>query len=191
MAQRMACTLTFRLYTAILYSINRVVKNISESLPALRSTKVLDQLRERIRYLHYSIRTEQAYVYWVRAYIRFHGIRHPATMAGPEVEQFLGWLVSARNVSASTHRQALSALLLAAEESDEPDVVASAVGHADTAAVFGAALGVPVACRRISVTLRAGERAILGQYNGPRLPEGATALPDGASIRWLLVEVAA
>lgn len=111
MAQRRACTLTFRLYTAILYSINRVVKNISESLPALRSTKVLDQLRERIRYLHYSIRTEQAYVYWVRAYIRFHGIRHPATMAGPEVEQFLGWLVSARNVSASTHRQALSALL--------------------------------------------------------------------------------
>lgn len=87
------------------------MKNLTAPLPPLRSAKLLDQVRERIRYLHYSLRTEEAYVYWVRAYIRFHGIRHPATMAGPEVEQFLGWLVSERNVSASTHRQALSALL--------------------------------------------------------------------------------
>jgi site-specific recombinase XerD len=73
--------------------------------------KVLDQLRERIRYVHYSIRTEAAYVYWVRAFIRFHGVRHPATMGGEEVEAFLSWLANTRHVAVSTHRQALSALL--------------------------------------------------------------------------------
>jgi hypothetical protein len=100
----------------ILYSINGIVKNLTSPLPPLRALKVLDQLRERIRYLHYSLRLEEAYVYWVRAYIRFHGIRHPVTMAGPEVEAFLCWLVSERKVSASTHRQALSALLFLYEK---------------------------------------------------------------------------
>lgn len=80
-------------------------------LPALRSTKVLDQLRERIRLLHYSRRTEEAYVHWCRAFIRFHGIRHPMEMGGPEVEAFLGWLANDRQVAASTHKQALSALI--------------------------------------------------------------------------------
>jgi integron integrase len=80
-------------------------------LPALRSVKVLDQLRERIRYLHYSRRTEEAYVYWVRAFIRFHGLRHPAELGGGEVERYLSWLVNERSVAATTHRQALSALL--------------------------------------------------------------------------------
>ncbi len=55
------------------------MKTATAPLPPLRSVKVLDQLRERIRYLHYSLRTEQAYVHWVRAFIRFHGVRHPAT----------------------------------------------------------------------------------------------------------------
>jgi len=80
-------------------------------LPALRSTKVLDHLRERIRLLHYSRRTEEAYVHWCRAFIRFHGIRHPLEMGRPEVEAFLGWLASDRQVAASTHKQALSALV--------------------------------------------------------------------------------
>jgi hypothetical protein len=59
-------------------------------LPPLRSNKILDRLRERIRLLHYSRRTEEAYVHWCRAFIRFHGIRHPPEMGGPEVEAFLG-----------------------------------------------------------------------------------------------------
>ena len=87
------------------------VKSSTPPLPPLLSVKVLDQLRERIRYLHYSIRTEEAYVYWVRAFIRFHGLRHPNTMGGAEVEAFLSWLASTRRVAASTHKQALSALL--------------------------------------------------------------------------------
>lgn len=80
-------------------------------LPPLRSTRLLDQVRERIRYLHYSIRTEEAYVHWIRAFIFFHGRRHPGEMGGPEVEAFLSWLANERNVAVATHRQALSALL--------------------------------------------------------------------------------
>ncbi len=73
------------------------MKTATAPLPPLRSVKVLDQLRERIRYLHYSLRTEQAYVHWVRAFIRFHGVRHPATLGSSEVEAFLsGWRTSAR-----------------------------------------------------------------------------------------------
>lgn len=91
-----------------MYSINKMGKS---NLPALRALKLLDQLRERIRYLHYSLRTEEAYVYWVRAFIVFHGRRHPREMGKREIEAYLMHLVCVRNVSASTHRQALSALL--------------------------------------------------------------------------------
>jgi hypothetical protein len=73
--------------------------------------KLLDQLRERIRLKHYSIRTEQAYVQWVKRYIIFHGKRHPAEMGKAELESFLTSLAVERNVSASTQTQALSALL--------------------------------------------------------------------------------
>lgn len=87
------------------------MKSGAHNLPPLRSVKLLDQLRERIRYLHYSLRTEHTYVHWVRTFIHFHRLRHPADMGGPEVEAFLSWLAGTRKVSASTHKQALSALL--------------------------------------------------------------------------------
>jgi site-specific recombinase XerD len=80
-------------------------------LPVLNSTRLLDSLPERARYLHYSQRTEQAYVYGSKAFIRFHRLRHPVEMGKPEVEEFLSWLASERKVAASTHAQALSALL--------------------------------------------------------------------------------
>ncbi len=78
--------------------------------PPLRSTKILDQLRERIRLLHYIRRTEEACVHWCRAFIRFRGIRHPLEMGGPEVEAFLNGLANDRRVAASTHKQALICL---------------------------------------------------------------------------------
>ncbi len=81
------------------------------SKPPLRSARLLDQLRERIRYMHYSLRTEQAYLYWVRFFIRWHGMKHPRDMGAPEIEAFLTMLATNRKVSASTHNQALSALL--------------------------------------------------------------------------------
>jgi hypothetical protein len=77
----------------------------------LRSPRLLDQLRERIRYCHCSLRTEQSYVHWVRHFIRFSGMRHPREMGAPEVKAFLQHLAAQRQVSASTHKQALCALL--------------------------------------------------------------------------------
>jgi integron integrase len=80
----------------------------SSSLPPPR---LLDQVRERIRVKHYSLRTEQAYVGWIKRYILFHDKRHPREMGKREVEAFLGALAVERNVSAATQTQALSALL--------------------------------------------------------------------------------
>ena len=91
-----------------MYSYNKSAK---KHMPPLQAPRIVDQLRERIRYLHYSLRTEEAYVYWVKGYIRFHQLRHPADMGKAEIEAYLIWLVAQRNVSSSTHRQALSALL--------------------------------------------------------------------------------
>lgn len=67
--------------------------------------------------------------------------------------------------------------------------VQSAVGHADTAAVFSSVLDLHIDCNRVTVTLQKGDTALLGQYSGPRLEEGATSLPEGATIRWLYVQV--
>lgn len=78
------------------------MKSGSIPLPALRAVKVLDQLKERIRYLRYSARIEGAYTYWVRASIRFHGVRHPGEMGSADVEQFLCWLAQERM---SRHRR--------------------------------------------------------------------------------------
>jgi integron integrase len=80
-----------------------------------QSTRLLDQLREVIRYKHYSLRTEEAYVYWVKFFVRWHTrdgqARHPRDMGAAEVQQFLSMLTTQRNVSVSTHNQALSAVL--------------------------------------------------------------------------------
>ena len=84
-------------------------------MPVMRSARLLDQVRERIRYLHYSLSTEKAYLYWVRFFVRWsgrsEGMRHPRDMGVREVEAFLTMLATERRVSASTHNQALSALL--------------------------------------------------------------------------------
>jgi hypothetical protein len=67
--------------------------------------------------------------------------------------------------------------------------IESAVGHADTATVFGEQLGCSVPANRATVSLKKGDVVLVGQYRGPRLPEGATTLPAGATIQWLLVSV--
>jgi integron integrase len=71
----------------------------------------MDQLREALRSLHFSRRTEQTYCHWVKRYIHFHDVRHPAKMAEPEINAFLTHLAVKEKVSASTQNQALSALL--------------------------------------------------------------------------------
>jgi integron integrase len=84
--------------------------------PPLQSSRLLAQVRERLRYLHYSYRTEQAYVYWTRFFVHFHGLKHPRELGKGEVEAFLTMLATERKVSVSTHRQALSALLFLYKE---------------------------------------------------------------------------
>jgi integron integrase len=73
--------------------------------------RLLDQVRGKIRLKHYSLRTEQAYVDWIRRFIRHHGKRHPRDMGAGEVEAFLTHLAVAGRVAASTQNQAKSALL--------------------------------------------------------------------------------
>ena len=78
--------------------------------------KLLDQVSARIRVKHYSRRTEQAYIDWIKRYILHHGKRHPKEMGAVEVEQFLSYLASSRNVSSSTQNQAKSAILFLYKE---------------------------------------------------------------------------
>ncbi len=75
------------------------------------SPKLLDQVRNRIRLKHYSIRTEETYVGWIRRYILYHDKRHPKEMGEKEISQFLTDLAVNRKVAASTQNQAFNALL--------------------------------------------------------------------------------
>jgi len=77
----------------------------------MQKPKLLDQVRNAIRYKHYSYRTEEAYVYWIKRYIFFHNKRHPKEMGNEEVSQFLTHLAVHDKVAASTQNQAFSAVL--------------------------------------------------------------------------------
>ncbi len=73
--------------------------------------KLLDQVRDKICFKHYSLSTENTYVSWIKQYILFNGKRYPAEMGAAEVEAFLTYLATGRHVSSSTQNQALSAIL--------------------------------------------------------------------------------
>ena len=83
---------------------------------AINRPRLREQLRAAIRRRNYSRRTEQAYWFWIRWFIRHNGVRHPAEMGAEEVEAFLSWLATERNVAAATQNQALSALLFLYKE---------------------------------------------------------------------------
>lgn len=84
---------------------------MSDNNTTEKAPKLLDMVRDKLRLKHYSLRTEQVYVDWIKRYILFHGKRHPRDMGAREVEAFLTHLAVKRNVSASTQNQAKSALL--------------------------------------------------------------------------------
>jgi len=125
-----------------------------------QSLRLLDQLREVLRYKHYSLRTEEAYVYWVKFFVRWHTrnaqARHPRDMGAAEVQQFLSMLTTQRNVSVSTHNQALSALLFLYREvlgvqlpwlddvqrPTRPRRIPSVLTSTEVAALFSAMTGV-------------------------------------------------
>ena len=75
------------------------------------SPKLLDRVRWQLRVKHYSVRTEQAYVDWIRRYILFHRKRHPNQMSEKEITEFLTHLAVKKHVAASTQNQAFCALL--------------------------------------------------------------------------------
>jgi len=77
----------------------------------MTSPKLLDQVRIVARVKHFSLKTEQAYVHWIRRFILFHKKRHPKEMAEPEIRQFLAHLAVNLHVSASTQTVAISAIL--------------------------------------------------------------------------------
>ncbi|NKE65364.1 integron integrase [Ramlibacter sp. RBP-2] len=142
--------------------------------PPFQSMRLLGQLRERLRYLHYSLRTEQSYVYWAKFFVHFHGLKHPRDLGKRDVEAFLTMLATERKVSVSTHRQALSALLFLYKE-----VLASELPWLQE-------IGRPVRKRRIPAVLSAlecqrllsvmeGEAGLLARLlygTGMRLAEG-------------------
>ena len=66
----------------------------------------------------------------------------------------------------------------------------SIVGHADTAAVFSSILGLHVPCNRATFVMDESTTLFVGQYKGPRLPEGTTSLPEGARVEWVMVTLA-
>src|SRR5450755_2160566 len=85
--------------------------NLPDKSTTVKPPKLLDQVRGKIRVKHYSIRTEQAYVDWIRRFILHSGKRHPRDLGATEVEAFLTHLAVAGRVAASTQNQAKSALL--------------------------------------------------------------------------------
>jgi Phage integrase, N-terminal SAM-like domain len=84
-------------------------------MPRAGKPKLLDQVRGVIRRKHYSIRTEQAYIDWIKRFIIYHGKRHPEEMAEEEVAEFLTHLARDFNVAASTQNQHVKALLTCQE----------------------------------------------------------------------------
>ena len=78
--------------------------------------KLLDLVRDKIRFKHYSIKTEKSYSSWIKQYILFHSKRHPLEMGKGEIEQFLTHLALHKKVSPTTQNQAFSALLFLYKE---------------------------------------------------------------------------
>ncbi len=98
------------MYIGAIIAIGHIM---TKSIPTLaaRQPKLLDQVRDRLRLGHYSLRTERTYISWIRRYILFHGKRHPKDIGKAEIEAFLTHLAVERHVAASTQNQALNALL--------------------------------------------------------------------------------
>ena len=132
--------------------------------------RLLDQVRGAIRARHYSRRTEDAYVHWIRRFIVFHGRRHPRELGAAEITAFITWLAVDRRVAASTQNQALSGVLFLYKE-----VLRSEIGP----------VVVPPRARlpsRVPVVMTPGEvRAVIDALSG--VPRIVVMLLYGAGLR--------
>ena len=122
-----------------------------------RRPKLLDRLREALRARHYSRRTEQSYCSWVKRFIHFHNVRHPAEMGEPEINSFLTHLAVKQKVSASTQNQALSALLFLYRH-----VIGREIGDLGNVIRARRPKRIPVVMTREEV------KAVLGRLNGDK-----------------------
>jgi integron integrase len=134
-------------------------------------SELMSQMSAALRSRHYSRRTEQAYCLWVRRFIRFHGVRHPAEMAEPEINAFLTALAVDQHVSASTQTQALSALVflyrhvLGREVGELTDLVRARTS------------------RRLPVVLTRDEvKAVLGELDGDQWLMGSLMYGSGLRL---------
>lgn len=170
-----------------------------------RKGRLRDQLHEVIRTRRYSRRTEKAYWHWIRSFIRFHGIRHPAELGEPEVRRFLTWLAVERGVAAATQNQALNALVFlyarvlqkplgnigATVRAKRPPRLPVVLGHNDAMAIinalpqpyklmaglmYGAGLRV-VECARLRVKDLDFSRDVITVRNGKGGKDRTTLLP--------------
>lgn len=119
------------------------------------SPKLLDRVRTAIRVRHFSPRTEESYVGWIRRYVLFHGKRHPLEMGGAEVARFLSHLALHQQVSASTQNQALCAILFLYRE-----VLGRDLGQLDGVVHARRPVRLPVVLTRHEV------RAVLNELSG-------------------------
>ncbi|MBL1142175.1 MAG: integron integrase [Proteobacteria bacterium] len=87
-----------------------------------KKPKLLEQVKQKIRFLHYSKHTERTYIHWIRRFILFHNKRHPKDMGGEELARFLNYLVNKENVAASTQNQALAAIIFLYKQILDTDV---------------------------------------------------------------------
>ena len=137
-----------------------------------RPPRLLDRVREAIRVRHYSLRTEEAYVAWIRRFILFHGKRHPLEMGEREINGFLSHLATQDRVSASTQNQALAALLFLYR-----NVLETAFPTLENLVRAKRPRHLPV------VMTRAEVRAVLGRMSGP--PRLVGTLLYGSGLRLL------
>lgn len=98
-------------HAALTFLYHDLLGTLPGELPFPQPPRLLDRMRHALRVRHYSPRTEDCYVDWVVQFLRFHGLRHPASMGAPEIEQFLTDRAVNGHVAASTQNQALCALL--------------------------------------------------------------------------------
>ena len=130
---------------------------ITSSAASGSAPRLLEQVRARIRFKHYSIRTEQAYIDWTKRFIRHFGMRHPKDMSADEVEAFLTHLAVVGRVAASTQKQARNALLFLYK-----DVLASELPWLDGVEKAKTPKRLPVVLTRDEV------RAVLSRLEGGR-----------------------
>ena len=138
---------------------------------AIPPVLLLDRVRDKIRFKHYSIRTEQAYCDWIRRFIVFHGKRHPAGLGAAEVEAFLTSLAVHGRVAASTQNQAKSALLFLYKE-----VLGAELPWLDNIQSAAAATRLPVVLTREEVT------RVLARLEGIQRLVGALLYGTGLRI---------